>query len=155
METLDASTPPAGRALPRLHEQTHGPDTAEARPVLEAVTATFANPLYKVEVKCDPALRLPANQLGPVGGIVREAVANALRHAFPAGRAGQVWVDLKRDQDRMDLRIRDNGPGIPDQDAAPDSGRGRIHAMAHELGGYARLGSLQFGGGEVRVVFPA
>lgn len=154
METQSTSTPPPARPAPRLNEQTQGPEFAPARPVLEAVTATFANPLYKVAVNCDPSLRLPASQLGSLGAIVGEAVGNALRHAFPAGRAGQVWVDLTQDHDRIDLRIRDNGPGIPDQDAEPNSGRGRIHALAHDLGGYARLGSLQFGGGEVRVVFP-
>lgn len=155
MENQSASTSPPVRPLPRLLEQTHGPEVAEARPILEAVTATFANPPHEISVNCDQSLRLPTSQLGPLGAIVGEAVANALQHAFPAGRAGQVWVDLTRGQDRIDLRIRDNGPGIPDQEAAPNSGRGRIHALAHELGGYARLGSLQFGGGEVRVVFPA
>jgi len=145
-------------AIANVHDALHraaGGGSAPARPFLETLTATFAGSGHPISVACDPSLQLPSRQLGPIGMIVSEAVSNALTHAFAGGRAGQLWISLTRDEDRIDLRIRDNGAGIPDLDIPPNSGRGLIHMLAQQLGGYARMGSLQFGGGEVRVVFPA
>ena len=41
-------------------------------------------------------------------------ITNAVQHAFPAGREGQIWVRLAPERDRRRLTIRDSGPGIGD-----------------------------------------
>jgi PAS domain S-box-containing protein len=55
----------------------------------------------------------------PVGLIINELVSNALKHAFPDGRDGEVGVMLKRamvgsEQAEYELTVRDNGIGIPE-----------------------------------------
>jgi len=51
----------------------------------------------------------------PCGLIVNELVSNALKHAFPPGRAGEIWIEVGQDPDgRFRLTVGDNGVGLPD-----------------------------------------
>ena len=127
---------------------------ADVGPRLAANAAAFPDTRHPISVDCDASIRLTRDEVDAVETITREALANALRHAFPDGRDGRIWVSLAPDRERVRLRIRDNGVGFPDLGPDPRSGRGRIQALAEGLGGYARLGSAAFGGGEVTAVFP-
>jgi two-component sensor histidine kinase len=50
----------------------------------------------------------------PCGLIIHELVANALRHAFPDGRPGEVCINLRASGDeRFTLLVSDNGSGFP------------------------------------------
>jgi two-component sensor histidine kinase len=49
------------------------------------------------------------------GLVVNELVANALKHAFPAGRSGTVALKLAPvEANRLRLTVEDNGVGLPD-----------------------------------------
>jgi two-component sensor histidine kinase len=62
----------------------------------------------RLSAACDPLL-LSAGDAVPVGLIVNEAVTNALKHAFPGRRSGQVIVELRRLGERCKLEVRDDG----------------------------------------------
>ncbi|HTU00733.1 MAG TPA: histidine kinase dimerization/phosphoacceptor domain -containing protein, partial [Candidatus Sulfotelmatobacter sp.] len=47
------------------------------------------------------------------GLILNELYTNALKHAFPAGTAGEIGVDVQPVGDRIQLRVWDNGRGLP------------------------------------------
>lgn len=50
----------------------------------------------------------------PCGLILNELVSNALKHAFPGKRKGQISVELtKKSDETIELRVADNGVGIP------------------------------------------
>ncbi len=50
----------------------------------------------------------------PCGLILNELVSNALKHAFPEGRTGEVAVELRRaPADRYLIRVSDDGVGYP------------------------------------------
>ena len=50
----------------------------------------------------------------PCGLIVNELVSNALKHAFPAERQGEIRIELRPDEtDRVTLRVSDSGVGFP------------------------------------------
>jgi two-component sensor histidine kinase len=50
----------------------------------------------------------------PCGLIVNELVTNALKHAFPGGRAGTVRVSLSESLEGiLDLTVQDDGVGMP------------------------------------------
>lgn len=133
-----------------------GPTTrVQARPLLERLAATYAGGPHRVTVDCDPAVELPVRELATLGIIVSEAIANALKHAFPTGRNGSVWVRLALDGARWRLTVRDSGLGISDLTGEQRGGAWLIGALAQSLGGYARLGSAQFEGGLVTVIYPA
>jgi two-component sensor histidine kinase len=58
---------------------------------------------------------LNINTAIPCGLIVNELISNALKHAFPDGRTGEVAVELRRlEGDRYLLRVRDDGVGFPE-----------------------------------------
>jgi len=52
----------------------------------------------------------------PGGLILHELVANALQHAFPAGRKGEIGICLRREEpDQVTLQVWDNGVGFPQE----------------------------------------
>ncbi|MFW6137078.1 MAG: sensor histidine kinase, partial [Candidatus Aminicenantaceae bacterium] len=49
-----------------------------------------------------------------LGLIINELLSNALKHAFPGGRKGNIWIELHSGEDRKKLSIKDNGVGLPE-----------------------------------------
>ena len=59
-------------------------------------------------------LALPIDRAIPAALIMNELITNAVKHAFPDGRAGVVAVRLAAvDGDRLALTVRDDGVGLP------------------------------------------
>jgi two-component sensor histidine kinase/putative methionine-R-sulfoxide reductase with GAF domain len=50
----------------------------------------------------------------PCGLIINELISNSLKHAFPAGRSGEIYLELSCQTDNQTmLTIRDTGVGFP------------------------------------------
>ncbi len=65
-----------------------------------------------LSIDCEP-LRLDVDTAIPCGLILNEVVSNALNHAFPGTRRGEVAIRLRSvGQDQGQLTVRDNGIGI-------------------------------------------
>ena len=58
-------------------------------------------------------LEMSGDQAVPLSLVVTEAVSNAVKYAFPAGRSGHVGVFLTSDGVNARLMIEDDGVGIP------------------------------------------
>jgi two-component sensor histidine kinase len=59
-------------------------------------------------------VRLGIDEAVPCGLIIHELVSNALKHAFPQGRAGEVAVRLERTSAGfLNLEVKDDGVGFP------------------------------------------
>lgn len=56
---------------------------------------------------------LPLNIAIPCGLIVNELVTNALKHAFPEGRQGEIRIELLKQDTQILLSVSDNGAGVP------------------------------------------
>ncbi|MEI6877373.1 MAG: histidine kinase dimerization/phosphoacceptor domain -containing protein [Spirochaetota bacterium] len=51
----------------------------------------------------------------PFGLVIHELVSNTLRHAFPFGREGRIWLRVARGSGReIEVEVSDDGVGIPD-----------------------------------------
>jgi two-component sensor histidine kinase len=70
-----------------------------------------------------------------LGLIVTELVINALKHAFPSGEKGEIWVRYDAQGSSWRLSVSDNGSGSEQANAGQHTGLGTsiIEALAHQL----------------------
>lgn len=78
-------------------------------------------------------LRLPASKASPVALIFNELITNALKHAFPMGRRGEVIVRMHRLNGDFMIEVEDNGVGIGDGDEPDGYGAMVIELLARQL----------------------
>jgi two-component system nitrate/nitrite sensor histidine kinase NarX len=101
------------------------------------------------------AYKLPAQTLSPNEEIhtlqvVREALANAVKHS----KAEAVWVNVSFESPQVKAKIRDNGRGLPDS-GQPERHYGMIimQERARSLGGQLTVANHPLGGVEVSLRF--
>lgn len=84
-------------------------------------------------------LLLPINAAIPCGLVVNELISNALKHAFPGDRSGEIVVKLFADPaGKAVLSVSDNGVGIPegiDMMTSDTLGMQLITLLTDQLGG--------------------
>jgi two-component system, sensor histidine kinase PdtaS len=92
----------------------------------------------RVEVLVDAVgVLLPINIAIPCALVINELISNALKHAFPDGRSGEIAVNLRNDTDELVLSVSDDGVGIPaDLDIAKTATLGLelVRLLADQLG---------------------
>ena len=88
-----------------------------------------------------PGVTLAVEQAVPIGLLVNELVANAVKHAFPPSRtSGRVEVTLEPvAPGRLRLQVRDDGIGMPESaaEAGDTSSLGLVivRALVRQLAG--------------------
>lgn len=140
-----------------------GPDgTLGLAEALGSQVAGFDAPSLRSSLVLDPdeVRDLPAAVEVAAVRVVREALANAARHAA----ADRCSVTVSRDPDRLLVAVRDNGVGISasrasrasDHTADRGSGVGLLsmQAVAAQIGGSCAVVDAPGGGTEVRLVLP-
>ncbi|MGD1093322.1 MAG: histidine kinase dimerization/phosphoacceptor domain -containing protein [Bryobacteraceae bacterium] len=60
------------------------------------------------------AISLGVDRAAPLGLILNELISNALKHAFPEGRAGSIWIEARCEEGLLTVEVRDDGVGLPD-----------------------------------------
>lgn len=66
--------------------------------------------------------------------VINETITNALKHAFPIGRPGDLHVSVKSDRDNCEILIRDDGPGMPNVATSQTTfGRTLIETLVKQL----------------------
>jgi two-component sensor histidine kinase len=81
-----------------------------------------------------------------LGLIITELVINALKHAFPEHRQGQINVDFLSDGPKWTLSVKDDGVGMPTaHKPKPGLGTGIIEALARQLGGIISVANAKPG----------
>ena len=84
-----------------------------------------------------PVLQISSDQAVPMSLIVTEAVSNAIKYAFPAGRRGLIGIHLTLEGSIAELSIVDDGVGMPP--SRMDAGRGQRNGIGLTLiRGFAR-----------------
>lgn len=85
---------------------------------------------------------LPIDVAVPCGLILNELVSNALKHAFPQGRAGTISIELQRTEQFDELIVRDDGVGMPEEIGARPGktlGLSLIRTLANQIDGELTL----------------
>ena len=68
----------------------------------------------ELDVDVDEEVKLNIETSIPCGLIINELVSNSLKHAFKDGLNGKIWVEMKKKDDQIILKLTDNGAGLPD-----------------------------------------
>ncbi|WP_227816120.1 PAS domain-containing sensor histidine kinase [Nitrogeniibacter aestuarii] len=69
---------------------------------------------FALTVDAPSGVTISLKQAVPCGLLVNELVTNAIKHAFPEPRSGEVRVTLRGTDDGFDVRVSDNGIGLPE-----------------------------------------
>ncbi len=151
------------QSLGVLYEQLFRADTADTAS-LNAYVSTLAQRVLSVfppipglelvvHAKPDESARgsdtgdcmLDAARLPTIGLIVNELITNAMKYAFPPSVAhGLLEVELIYTDERVELSVADNGPGIPNSVASQPQtgfGLGMVNALVEQLHGHMRIES--------------
>ncbi|WMS43520.1 sensor histidine kinase [Acuticoccus sp. MNP-M23] len=99
-------------------------------------------------------LTLPIDVAVPIGLLVNELVTNAIKHAFPDGRAGLITVGYHAVRGGLELSVADDGVGLADGAVPNERGLGTmiIKGLVNQLRGEV---NIQTSGGTTAVVhFP-
>ncbi len=130
----------------------------------EYIYDLVSNLFYTYEINADAiALKIDVDEvwLGldtaiPCGLIINELVSNALKHAFPNGRTGEVHIHFGvRDAHHLILAVSDTGVGLPkdlDCQNTDSLGLQLVNALTHQIEGTIKIN--QGDGLEFEIVFP-
>ncbi len=149
------------RSIALIHEQLYRSSELahiEARDYLEVLSSQLLQSFgqagaVRLELDTD-SVQLDIDQSMACGLIVNELVTNALKHAYPQGRAGVIRVGLRvRSDDELELSVSDDGPGLNGSQAgaAPTLGMSLVRTLARQLRGRVEVDGS--GGTTVRVFF--
>ena len=147
-----------------IHEYMYQSENIARLPLSRNIRGLAANLLrvvgppdraIRLEVDVEEDLELPVDRAIPCGLILNELMTNALKHAFPDGRAGTLRISLRRElPDRVLLGVGDDGVGLPEgHDGAANGSLGwrLVKSFAEQLGAEVRVRAA--GGTQVDVVF--
>lgn len=76
---------------------------------------------------------VPAAKAAPLALLFSELLGNALRHAFPDGRAGEISISAVRENGHFRIEIADDGVGIETEDVRPGFGQTIIQLLCEQL----------------------
>lgn len=152
-------------AIAMLHAelyQTSQTDRVQMQSYVERVvsllqTTTPANLSIRASVgKAEVNSRVAAN----LGMILSEFVANAIKHAFPDGRAGVVSIDVSQPAHGGPLAVvcADNGVGFEtsgNDDAVSSLGVRLMQAAVEQIGGKLTLQSVPGSGSKLSIEVPS
>jgi two-component sensor histidine kinase len=90
--------------------------------------------LHPISIECVATSHLlPAVAALPLGLIVNELITNAIKYAYPDGRAGIIWVRLDKFGDQLRLCVQDNGVGLRQPMRGAGLGHSLVCALAQQL----------------------
>jgi two-component sensor histidine kinase len=152
------------KAMSLVHDQLYGgQDTSginfsEYLGSLAEATASGYGMVGQVAIEVAPSADLvDLNTAVPLGLAAAEGLANALKHGFPGGRRGHLWLSFRAPAGGVEgeLMIRDDGIGIQEQASAGPKGVGLslATALARQIGG--RISVSRDGGTVWRLTYPA
>lgn len=115
-------------------------DRISLRPYLtqlcESIGASMIGDPDQISLKVEgDESRVNANVSVSIGLVVTELVINALKHAFPEGRQGNITVDYGSEGDDWALSVADDGVGMSKLpgEAKPGLGTNIVQALARQL----------------------
>lgn len=110
------------RSMALIHEKLYRSenlaqvDLAEyIRDLVASLCRSYQAQAHYIELDIEAErLFLEINRAVPSGLILNELISNSLKHAFPEGREGKIWVTLQTtNSGQIRMSVGDNGVGFP------------------------------------------
>lgn len=130
------------RAFSELYNQLYREDNLNTihlsnyfQDLLEAMSGMLDN--LDIRIDMDDVFA-PLKEAGTLGIIITELVSNAIKHSFPSGGAGTLYVELGRDGKKTFLSVKNNGLPFPEGfslEKARGFGLTMTQSMAEDMGG--------------------
>ncbi|MCV2360961.1 PAS domain S-box protein [Paucibacter sp. TC2R-5] len=128
----------------------------------QAVRAQVGDVAVKLTLQLRP-LTMSLDQAAPIGLLVNELISNSFKHAFPAGRGGELKIELKaldEAERQWCLRVSDNGVGLGDAAefearCARSLGMQLVFDLARQLGATLSIGPAPLAIFELLFVYDA
>ncbi|HIJ54377.1 MAG TPA: PAS domain S-box protein [Planctomycetes bacterium] len=139
------------RAMALIHEKLYQSENVARIDFADYVRSLTGYLFRLYEVSSDAiALKINTGEVSlgidaavPCGLIVSELVSNSLKHAFPAGKEGQIRIEFHSDKDNhFTLIVSDNGVGLPKAMDLPNTkslGLQLVNMLTGQLGGAIEL----------------
>jgi two-component sensor histidine kinase len=89
----------------------------------------------------------------PLGMILNELISNALKYAFKGREKGEIWVNMRKNNNELLLQVKDNGVGLPqgfNMEKTSSFGYEIINAFAQKL--KARTNIESHNGTDVQII---
>lgn len=115
-------------------------------------TSVMANSRIALDLQTVPAV-FKVDRAIPLGLIANELVTNAVKHAFPDGRAGRITVKLARRDNDYVLSISDDGVGLDGAAEAHEGlGMRMVEAFVDQASGHMKIS--RYAGTHFEIVLP-
>jgi PAS domain S-box-containing protein len=105
--------------------------------LLQEIAQTYATDRLTIYSKLED-LSISVKTAVPVGILINEIVANAVKYAFPGERKGVIGITMNRyEKGRVILLIQDDGVGLPEGIESDDTGYGfgLIYTLVEQIDG--------------------
>lgn len=135
------------RSIALIHEHLSGTEHLDridfseyAGELLQELGSVYGDAAGRIRIRLEvERIEMGIHRAIPCALILNELVTNALKHAFPNGRSGEVVVGLRlATADDLELWVEDNGIGCPDG-ALVKSGKSLglriVEILTKQLGG--------------------
>ena len=103
------------------------------------ISQSYGRAESPVEINVDAGeISLGIDNSIPCGLILNELVSNALKHAFPEGKEGEINIRMRSEDNRMALTVQDNGIGFPesmDLTKVKSMGLELVNILVGQIGG--------------------
>lgn len=113
--------------------------------ISDLIYSYTANSDIKLNIDLDEAY-LNIETAIPCGLIINELVTNSIKHAFPDG-AGEIDIELRDKEGELQLNIRDNGIGFPEEtdfkDVKSSLGLKLVNLLMEQIEGSIKLDRSQ------------
>lgn len=109
-----------------------------SRNIVHAADASMAG--VELQLECDD-VSLPVDKAISCGLILNELITNAMKHAYPEGGRGQLYVGLQRIADgKVRLTVKDSGVGMQESERASTGSLGLqlVNTLSAQLEGALR-----------------
>lgn len=104
--------------------------------LIDEIKTSYLTNDSNISVESDlNTISLPVSKAIPCGIIINEILINAIKHAFPENRPGEIKVQLKNKGNTVKLTISDNGIGFNIESQTQSLGMNLIHSLSEQIDG--------------------